>query len=269
MTPDLLRRIDAYLDLAPRAAARVEDLGGLRLFVKTEAEGWPYYARPIPDGSPPDADDVVRVRVRQRTLGLPESFEWVVGTTPGFSEVAAASGLRVAVHPLLVLEREGLRPAAPPSGVTVRIGGPHDDHARMAAVAMAAFSRPGTGTGEEADDDVHRFLTGLTPEHVAFQRRRAERGLTVPALATARDGSIVGVGFHQPVGALSEAVGVATLPSARRRGIGAAITSTLAADAFARGVDIVLLTAGDDEIARVYERVGFVHIGQAGSAEPG
>jgi ribosomal protein S18 acetylase RimI-like enzyme len=269
MTSALLRQIDAYLDAAPRAAARVEDLGGLRLFIKTEAEGWPYYARPIPGGPPPDADDVARVRTRQRALGLPESIEWVVGTTPGFAEVAVASGLRVAVHPLLVLEREGLRPATPPSDVTVRIGGPRDDHARMAAVAMAAFSRPGTGPGGDPDDDVERYLAELTAEHVAFQRRRAERGLTVPALATTRDGSIVGVGFHQPVGALSEVVGVATLPSARRRGIGAAITATLAADAFARGVDTVLLTAGDDEIARVYERIGFGRSGEAGSAEPG
>lgn len=266
MTPDLLHRIDAYLDAAPRAAARVEDLGGLRLFVKTEAAGWPYYARPIPRGAPPAADDVARVRARQRALGLPESFEWIAATAPGFDRIAAGAGLRVRLHPLLTLGSAALRPATPPPEVAVRIGGPDDDHARIAAVAMAAFSRPGTG---KVEDDVDRFLAELTSEQVAFQRRRVEQGLTVPALATARDGSIVGVGFHQPVGALSEVVGVATLPSARRRGIGAAITAALAADAFARGVDVVLLTAGDDGSARVYERVGFGRIGEAGSAEPG
>jgi predicted GNAT family acetyltransferase len=68
------------------------------------------------------------------------------------------------------------------------------------------------------------------------------------------------VGSHQPVGDVTEVVGVATLPAFRRRGIGAAITAALVADARRRGVDMILLSAGSDEVARVYAKVGFVRM---------
>ena len=61
--------------------------------------------------------------------------------------------------------------------------------------------------------------------------------------------------------------GVACLPAYRRRGLATAVTSALVADAIALGVDTVCLSAGDDDIARVYERVGFRHVGRVGEAE--
>ena len=92
------------------------------------------------------------------------------------------------------------------------------------------------------------------------------------------DGDVVAVGWHQPVHdvaaddgsgfSASEIVGVATLPAARRRGLGAAVTALLAADALGQGCDLVLLSAGDDAVARVYQRIGFVRVGRAGAAEP-
>ena len=57
------------------------------------------------------------------------------------------------------------------------------------------------------------------------------------------------------------------LPRARRHGVGAAITAALVADAHDRGVGTVFLSAGDDAVARVYERVGFVRVGTACIAE--
>ena len=43
---------------------------------------------------------------------------------------------------------------------------------------------------------------------------------------------------------------VATLPSARRRGVGGALTAFLAQHAIANGVDQVLLSAQDEDVAR-------------------
>jgi hypothetical protein len=45
----------------------------------------------------------------------------------------------------------------------------------------------------------------------------------------------------------------------------------LAEQATRRGCDLALMSAGSDDVARVYERVGFVRIGHAGeaSAPPG
>jgi predicted GNAT family acetyltransferase len=52
---------------------------------------------------------------------------------------------------------------------------------------------------------------------------------------------------------VTEIVGVATVPEARRRGIAGAVTARLVEDAAA---DIVFLSAGEDA-ARVYARLGF------------
>ncbi|MFI9722389.1 GNAT family N-acetyltransferase [Streptomyces sp. NPDC052396] len=185
MTSPILDRLEAYYDAVPRSGARAEDFGPLTLFVRDGGAGYPYYARPARGFSGPvQASDVDRVRARQRQLGLPESFEWVAGTTPA---------LRAAV------ERSG-------------------------------------------------------------------RTLVAAAVV---DGSVLGSGQHQPVGAVSEIVGVGTLPSARRQGLAAAVTAELVRDAGARrGVATVFLSAGDEDIARLYARLGFRRVGTALIAEP-
>jgi predicted GNAT family acetyltransferase len=65
-----------------------------------------------------------------------------------------------------------------------------------------------------------------------------------------------------------EIAGVATLPADRRRGLGAAVTATLARHALDTGADLVFLSAGSEQIARVYLRTGFRRIGTACVAEP-
>ncbi len=71
----------------------------------------------------------------------------------------------------------------------------------------------------------------------------------------------VAAGMHQPVEGVSEVVGVATLPAVRRQGLGGAVTGALVEDALARGATTVFLTAGSEDIARVYARLGFRRIG--------
>ena len=59
---------------------------------------------------------------------------------------------------------------------------------------------------------------------------------------------------------------MACLPAFRRRGLGAAVTSTLAQDAFLRRVETVFLSADDESVARIYGRLGFRAIGRVGAA---
>jgi GNAT superfamily N-acetyltransferase len=54
--------------------------------------------------------------------------------------------------------------------------------------------------------------------------------------------------------------GVAVLPEARRRGVGAAISSWLVARGFERGAELAHLHPDDDRAARVYARVGFTEV---------
>jgi GNAT superfamily N-acetyltransferase len=127
------------------------------------------------------------------------------------------------------------------------------------AVADIAFRAAGTAVGPEgaAERDAAVKQTGLD-----FLRERLRRRLTVMAVSEA-DGGPVAVGSHQPVGEVTEIVGVATLPAMRRRGLGGAVTGALVADALAHGAGIVFLSAGSDAIARVYGRLGFRRIATA------
>jgi GNAT superfamily N-acetyltransferase len=52
--------------------------------------------------------------------------------------------------------------------------------------------------------------------------------------------------------------GVAVLAQARRRGVGAAISSCLLARGFAAGAELAHLNPDTDAAARIYERLGFV-----------
>ncbi|MFJ3586260.1 GNAT family N-acetyltransferase [Streptomyces sp. NPDC090127] len=247
----MLNRLETYYDSVPRSAARAEEFGPLTLFVR-EGEGWPYYARPaLGHGGEVALADVERVRARQRELGVPEAFEWVAETAPGLRAAVEKSGLVVGEHPLMVLEGEGAAVVAP-EGVTVRVMDFDDPGLpSAAAVPYAAF--------------------GVEPSPVAAAHLavRVRAGLARLAAALDADGTALSAGQHQPVGAVSEVVGVGTLPAARRRGLGLAVTAALVADARAGGVETVFLSATDESVARLYGRLGFRRVGTALIAEAG
>jgi N-acetylglutamate synthase-like GNAT family acetyltransferase len=267
----ILDRLEWYYDAVPRPAARAEEFGPLTLFVR-EGEGWPFYARPTRGwAGAVRANDVLRVRGRQRELEIPESFEWVAETTPALRAAVEDAGLVVHEHPLMVLDQDA--PAVSPDDLSdrlsVRIVGPDDPVLPSAlAVPHLAFATPGIGIGvagmaELAEAVQARAADGSVRRAVA----RIRAGRTAIAAAV-EDGTALCAGQHQPVGAVSEIVGVGTLPTARRRGLALAVTAVLVADARSRGVETVFLSAGDDDVARIYARLGFRRIASALIAEP-
>ncbi|WP_197371288.1 GNAT family N-acetyltransferase, partial [Streptomyces clavuligerus] len=259
-----------------------EDWGPLTLCVRERPGGnWPHFARPALGASrPPTAADVAQVRARQRELGVPERFEWVAETTPGLRAAAREAGLGVLEYPLMTLDTaEG--PAADPrtvipqlpDGVRIRVLEAGDPALPGAlAVPRLVFTAPAPGAPRadraELAVEAGRLRADGTVAHME-QRMRA--GLVRIAVAVAEDGTPVCAGQHQPAGTATEIVGVGTLPSARRRGIGLALTAALVADARAHGVRTVVLSAADDDVARLYARLGFRHAGTVviGEPEPG
>ncbi|WP_441246768.1 GNAT family N-acetyltransferase [Kitasatospora sp. McL0602] len=251
---DLLDRIESYYDAVPRNAARVEDFGPLLLFVK-QGPGYPYYARPTPGwtGPPVQRADVDRVRARQRELGVPESFEWVAETAPGLRAAIEASGLAVHEHPLLVHDGS----AAPEQDVAQVLGADAAELASALAVPRTAFAELGTAIGAAGPAELAEHTRACLADGTAARlAERIEAGLTVVAAALV-DGAAHCSGQHQPVGEVSEIVAVGTLPSARRQGLAAAVTTALLADAHARGVRTVFLSATDEAVARLYGSLGF------------
>jgi GNAT superfamily N-acetyltransferase len=254
-----LPTIESYYDAAPRSAARVEEHGPFTLFV---GEGsWPYYARPRLGGDGPfTAADVEAVRARQRELGVPEAFEWVHETTPELLALVRGAGLEVLEAPLMVLDRATFRAPDAPPGVALRVLDADDPAlAAAGAVATVGFGAPGTAAGPQGG--IERDAA-LEQDGLELKRDRLRRRLTVTAIAEGESGPIA-VGSHNPVGDVTELVGVATLPALRRQGLGSAVTGALVAEALAGGAGIVFLSAGSEAIGSVYGRLGFRRIGTA------
>lgn len=260
---DLLDRLDAYCDAVPRRAARVEEHGSLVLFVR-KGPGWPYYARPARGGPPAEAADIAAVRSRMRELGIPESFEWIADVSPRLREAAVAGGLAPNDHPLMVQSGDPPRAA---DGLDVRLVDAEEELTTIAVVAAVAFANPGTAVGEAGEAQLARLAATRKPEADAELRDRMRAGELVLAAAFL-DGRPVATGVHQPVAGVTEVAGVGTLPNARRRGFGAAVTALLVEDAHRRGIETVFLSAGDEEIARLYGTLGFRRIGTACIAAP-
>jgi ribosomal protein S18 acetylase RimI-like enzyme len=279
---DVFVRLERFYDALPRPWARTEDFGPLVLFVR-EGEGWPYYARPVIGADTPSAADITAVRRRQRDLGAPEAFEWVHETTPDLLAVARSAGLEVLLAPLLVLDPAALVPDLPVEGGTIRMLDPDaetfpTDLAVSRTVANLAFGTPAPVTATEdgalvvevagpaqRDAAVAELSDGL----VASFRKRASSGAHATAVVDSPTDGILASGGLMRSGDVAEIAGVATLPSARRRGYASQLTAALARRALTEGVSLIFLSAGDDDAARLYTKVGFRRIGTACIAEPG
>lgn len=264
---ELIGRIDAFCDAVARSSARAELIGALVLFVPV-GPGFPYYARPRPGDRPlATVGDVRSARARQRELLLPESFEWVERTAPDMASAAAAAGLDVHAHPLLVLSSLAKAPRVP-DRIRVRLAAPEDPDLILAwAVPRVAFGHPGMAIGQASITERDKAAADHDAGTIALLRDRLRSGRSVLATASGPDGPLA-AGSYQLADGVAEITGIGVLPAGRRRGLGAAVTHALAADALARGARTVFLSATDAAVARVYTRLGFREIGTAMIAEP-
>ncbi|RBY78752.1 GNAT family N-acetyltransferase [Geodermatophilus sp. TF02-6] len=260
-SPGLLECIERYFAAAPLPDARTETAGAVDVPVGTPA--WPHPARPRP-GEAVTADDVRAAVALQRRAGLPVALEWVDECSPTAAAAVRAAGLAVRESPLLVA-------ADPvdlllPHGVRLYLVGADDPRLpRYERLASIAFAHPGPRSKVGGTT----VGTAVDSARTAVLRERIASGRTVLMVAV-EDGEPVAVGSHNPVdvggGEVSEIVGVATLPRLRGRGLGAGLASALTAHA-RESADLVFLVAGDDDVARVYERVGFARLATVGDAE--
>ena len=261
--PGLLECIERYYAAAPLPDARIEVAGSLDVPIGDPA--WPYPARPRVGAGPVTADDVRAAVALQEAAGVPAALEWVPECVPEATAAARAAGLTVEELPLLVAvdPLELLFPA----GVRLYLVGADDPELpHYQRVAATAFAYPG---GPADVRDVPLDTSAEARARTAALRERIAAGRTVMMVAV-ENGEAVAVGSHQPVdidgSVVSEVVGVATSPRLRGRGLGAGMASALVAHA-RETADMVFLAAGDDDVARVYERVGFARLATAAVAD--
>ena len=260
MDDDLLARLERYYDEAPRANADTEEHGPFTVFVSRG--GWPYYARPrlglSEDVTP---EDVSSVLARLEALGVPQSIEWV------HDDHAVACA----------------RPRWPPGSrsATTRCSSSAASRSCGRARSPYAGSRPTTRTSppcrpRSTSGSARTTRRSARPRWLSATLRATEpdshvdtisamiaAGRTVTFGAFDPELGAVGGGSHNPRGEVTEVVGVAVLPAHRRRGIAGHLTWALAADAAEAGARTVFMSAGSDDVARVYEGVGFRRVGTA------
>jgi ribosomal protein S18 acetylase RimI-like enzyme len=272
LVTDIIVRLECSYDAIPReAGARVERVGPFELFVR-EGAGWPFYARPHLGAENVSLTEVQTVRARQRELGAPEAIEWVHDVTPSLLLAARSSGLSVLMAPLMVLNTEKLPAVAALTDVTVFLLDPDSsDFAELSAVSTAAanvgFGAGGTHIGPAGPTERDAAVAVREPALVDALAASLRSGRTAEAVAITPSEGIVARGVTQRGAGAVEVAGVATLPSARRRGLGAAVSALLARHALDNGADLVFLTAASEEVARIYRRVGFERVGTACVAE--
>lgn len=276
----LVAAADAYLDAVPRGDADAVEVGPLTLFSSRGA--WNYYARPsIAGNQAVTAADVARLGEVCRELSLPLSLEWLPDVCPSLEPAAREHGL--VVHDYVLMALLGAPTAAKPgpasTGLSVRVLDPDDPEDPAVpmgrAVADVAFGAAGTAPAEmpgpagapgiaERNDRLRR----LDPVVIDQLRDRMATGAMVMAVSEREPDGVVGSGAYQQVGDVAEVVGVATLPALQRQGIATAVSALLARTAVGRGVRLLILSAGDKDIARIYAGVGFTSIGRSLAAEP-
>ncbi|GAB3345824.1 GNAT family N-acetyltransferase [Modestobacter lapidis] len=258
--PGLLDQIERYFSLAPLPDARVHEVGALA--VPIGSPEWPHPARPRPglEGDVTVADVQAAVELQERS-GLPASLEWLGDRCRGLAGVARSAGLVVEELPLLV-SVDPVEVLLPAEVRLYLVGGDDPRLAHYQLLTQLAFEAPGAAPSPAAPSPVQ-----LPPTTVL--RERVTSGRTVMMVAV-DDGEVVAVGSHQPVDVdgreVSEIVGVATMPRFRGRGLGAGLASALVEHA-RQTAELVFLSAGDDDVARVYERAGFAWVGTSCVAE--
>jgi predicted GNAT family acetyltransferase len=174
-------------------------------------------------------------------------FEYVEEFAPDLAAVLKAAGFaQEGRYPLLVCSPQSYRVAPPVSGLAIQ---------HLAADSPSGDLRDFIVVERQGFD--HRVAEEITEEDCEELRDTMRRGGL--AFLARINGQPVGVAScTTPLDGLTELTGIATLPAFRRLGIATAITATATQAAFATGVEVAFLTAGDAQAGRVYQKVGFL-----------
>lgn len=259
--------LEAYFDEVPRSSARVEEFGSFTLFVS--GGPWAYYVRPTLGQtiSAVDPGDLRRALDRCVELGIPRQVEWQSVVTPELDRLCEAEGLLVRRHPMLVHDRSERRSLKGVKGFVTETVSPDDETiGRILTVNDVAWRH--VDVVLSAVGIVERDEVAESAEVAALTSYRIREGQSVFAVCRNPSTGPVGLGAHHPRGLVSEITSIGVLPAFRCMGIASAITSLLTDDAYERGSETVFLSAQNETVARIYERLGFRRVGLACVAEP-
>ena len=177
------------------------------------------------------------------------SVELIEEANPGLAEVLAANGMTIVSRPpLLVVEPADLNVIDLPAGITAAVVTSPEEQALADEVAADAYEAEGMASPFKPDPT----------DGAAVLIRQAGVPVATAAWTAVADG-------------VTEVVGVGTLHSHRRQGLGAIATAYATQQSFdLGGATLAWLTPGDEGADRIYRRIGYipkataVHLGDPG-----
>jgi ribosomal protein S18 acetylase RimI-like enzyme len=227
---------DAWQELGRQRAGSgggTLELPGVRLM----ASGLPY-----PQWNNGDVDDVALVDVGAvRDWYAARAVPWGVRVP---SDMSWPYGRKLFAKRLMGLTAARFRPASDPGGLTVRSAAPAD-----LGVVLAV--------------DTVAFGAGIEVERPWMQPLLSQPSVLVAVAELNGDPVATGyaVSSRGRAGACCYVAGIGVLPHARRRGVGAAVSSWLTRAGLEKGAELVHLHPDTDSAAAIYERLGFVEVG--------
>ena len=240
MTDPLTARVRAAHGDAWQVQGRLRETAGggaLELHgIRLMASGLPYPHFNNGDVTAPDADlEGARAFYAQRRV------PWGVCVPP---DLPWPHGRHLFRKRLMGLPAAGFRPAPAVPGLRIERAGPGE------LETVVAVDTAGFGSDPARERPWMEPQLGARRAEVALATLGGEPVATAYALRSdGRAGPCLWLG------------GVAVLAAARRRGVGAAISTWLLARGLAAGAQLAHLQADNDDAARVYTRLGFAETG--------
>ncbi|MCG5214278.1 GNAT family N-acetyltransferase [Streptosporangium soli] len=233
---------DVHAYLRALAGERARRTGPfLATFDEHDAGPYRNYAVPDDDADPTPGDLAELITAFTNRSRVPR-LEYLPGAAPKVEPALLAAGFTVETRlPLLTCSPADV--AAPPAIDSVELVLARTDRQlrQVAEAQNEAYGQPETG-----DHDVAR-LRGVLDRG----------GLVALAVDTGAGTGVGGGECGPPLHGVSELAGIGVRESHRRRGIAAALTSTLTRACPAAGITTPFLMPFDDDAERIYHRAGY------------
>jgi ribosomal protein S18 acetylase RimI-like enzyme len=245
MTPSITR-LQAYLRNSAAERYNTVSIPPFTLFFHP-TDRFPYFNYAIPDE--PVTVDVQSqfhaLRQEYTRRGCQPRFEFIDEYSPDLAAALRAAGfVEEGRQHFMICTPLSFKTPAALQGITISVvpaDAPLADVQAYITVQRQGFDPTNT--------------TPVTEEEAQGHRATLETGT---AFLARLDNVPVSAGMlMNPLDGITELAGVATLVAYRRRGIASALTAYALQTAFAQGVELACLTAGDAAAGRVYEQAGF------------
>jgi hypothetical protein len=201
------------------------------------------------DGSAGEADTmkaVPKLKTALKKHKSPLEIEFNDAVFPKVGAWLEAAGLKLAEkNPLMACRPEAFRPS-------------------IAAEVHLTQLRPSATVAELEAFQQIRWTDGGEVDRPVPTIESLRSSLSVPSsvfLLAWLEWEAAGTGVSHALKGAAEIVGVVTNKNRRRHGVAATITSELVKRHFERDGDFVFLDAANDDVVRIYERLGFSRFG--------